>query len=25
MRRRASLVNGVPPVPPDGFTQVREA
>jgi hypothetical protein len=25
MRRRASLVNGPPPVPPDGFTQVREA
>ena len=25
MRRRASLVNGAPPVPPDGFTQVREA
>src|SRR6267378_249517 len=24
MRRRASLVNGPPPVPPDGFTQVRE-
>ncbi|MCU1263911.1 MAG: hypothetical protein JWM21_229 [Acidobacteria bacterium] len=25
MRRRASLVNGPPPVPPDGFTKVREA
>ena len=25
MRRRASLVNGPPPVPPDGFTQVQEA
>jgi hypothetical protein len=25
MRRRASIVNGPPPVPPDGFTQVREA
>jgi len=25
MRHRASLVNGPPPVPPDGFTQVREA
>ena len=25
MRRRASLANGAPPVPPDGFTQVREA
>ena len=25
MRRRATLVNGRPPVPPDGFTQVREA
>jgi hypothetical protein len=25
MRRRASLVNGPPPVPPDGFTRVREA
>jgi hypothetical protein len=25
MRRRASLVNGPPPVPPDGFTEVREA
>jgi hypothetical protein len=24
MRRRASLVNGPPPVPPDGFTQVRQ-
>jgi hypothetical protein len=24
MRRRASLVNGPPPVPPDGFTQVQE-
>jgi hypothetical protein len=25
MRRRASLVNGPPPVPPDGFTRVQEA
>src|SRR3989454_6287782 len=25
MRRRASLVHGPPPVPPDGFTQVQEA
>ena len=25
MRRRSSHANGVPPVPPDGFTQVREA
>ena len=25
MRRRASLVNGPPPVAPDGFTQVQEA
>jgi hypothetical protein len=25
MRRRASLVNGLPPVPPDGFTRVQEA
>jgi hypothetical protein len=25
MRRRASLVNGPPPVPPDGFTTVQEA
>jgi hypothetical protein len=25
MRRRARIVNGAPPVPPDGFTQVREA
>jgi hypothetical protein len=25
MRRRASLVNGPPPVAPDGFTTVREA
>jgi hypothetical protein len=25
MRRRASLVNGSPPVPPDGFTRVQEA
>jgi len=24
MRRRASLVNGPPPVPPDGFTQVAQ-
>src|ERR1700681_1974985 len=24
MRRRASLVNGPPPVPPDGFTRVQE-
>src|SRR5258705_1221419 len=25
MRRRASLVNGPPPVPPDGFPRVQEA
>jgi hypothetical protein len=25
MRRRASLVNGPPPVPPDGYTRVQEA
>ena len=25
MRRRASLVNGPAPVPPDGFTRVQEA
>ena len=25
MRRRASLVNSPPPVPPDGFTRVQEA
>ena len=25
MRRRASLVNGPPPIPPDGFTRVQEA
>ncbi|MFN2513642.1 MAG: hypothetical protein ABR568_19755 [Pyrinomonadaceae bacterium] len=25
MRRRASLVNGAPPVPPDGYTRVQEA
>jgi len=25
MRRRASVVNGPPPVPPDGFTTVQEA
>jgi len=25
MRRRASIVNGPPPVAPDGFTTVREA
>jgi hypothetical protein len=25
MRRRTSLVNGPPPVPPDGFTRVQEA
>ncbi|HXD31992.1 MAG TPA: hypothetical protein VN643_12800 [Pyrinomonadaceae bacterium] len=25
MRRRANHANGAPPVPPDGFTQVREA
>src|SRR5712671_4586219 len=25
MHRRASLVNGPPPVPPDGFTRVQEA
>ena len=25
MRRRASLVNGQPPVPPDGYTRVQEA
>ena len=25
MRRRASAVNGPPPVPPDGFTTVQEA
>ena len=25
MRRRASLVNGPPPVAPDGYTQVQEA
>lgn len=25
MRRRASLVNGPPPVVPDGYTQVQEA
>lgn len=25
MRRRASLVNAPPPVPPDGFTPVQEA
>ncbi len=25
MRRRASIVNGPPPVPPDGFTRVQEA
>ena len=25
MRRRASLVNAPPPVPPDGFTRVQEA
>jgi hypothetical protein len=25
MRRRASLVNGPPPVPPDGYTEVQEA
>ena len=25
MRRRASLVNGPPPVDPDGYTQVQEA
>src|SRR5713226_9035034 len=24
MRRRASLVNGPPPVPPDGFTHVQQ-
>ena len=25
MRRRAGLVNGPPPVPPDGYTRVQEA
>src|SRR6266853_4186687 len=25
MRRRASFVNGPPPVPPDGFTRVQDA
>jgi hypothetical protein len=25
MRRRVSLVNGPPPIPPDGFTRVQEA
>ncbi len=25
MRRRASFVNGPPPVPPDGYTRVQEA